>query len=146
MALCPVCNTELQHNESSCPSCGFHLMDATEQIEPIKIEGLNKPVNTSGNRKYELRIVRGPSTGIEIALHKGTSSIGRDPRCDVFLNDMTVSRNHAFIEATPDGCIIRDNGSVNGVWVNNRMAEVCSLKAGDLIQIGTFCLLYNERS
>lgn len=145
MALCPVCNSELQDTLSSCPSCGFHLAGTTKEIDPIKVEEVAQPNTEPAHHKYELRVVRGPSTGIEIALHNGESSIGRDPRCDVFLNDMTVSRNHASIEVTPQGCIIRDRGSVNGVWVNNRVVEACSLKAGDLIQIGTFCLLYHER-
>ena len=73
-------------------------------------------------------------------------SVGRDPRCDVFLNDMTVSRLHAEIEVKPDGCVLRDNNSFNGVWVNDRTVETCLLKPGDLIQIGAFCLMYRERS
>ena len=72
-------------------------------------------------------------------------SVGRDPQCDIFLNDMTVSREHAEIEVTGEGCVIRDKNSFNGVWVNDRAVEACALKPGDVIQIGAFCLIYRER-
>ena len=86
-----------------------------------------------------------PQTGIDIELKKGDLSVGRDPQCDIFLNDMTVSREHAIIEVRNDACIIKDLNSYNGVWVNDRMVETCALKSGDLLQIGAFCLLFRER-
>ena len=81
----------------------------------------------------------------DIELKKGDLSVGRDPQCDIFLNDMTVSREHAIIEVRNDACIIKDLNSYNGVWVNDRMVETCALKSGDLLQIGAFCLLFRER-
>ena len=95
-------------------------------------------------RRHEFRVVRGPQTGVDIELGEGTLSLGRDPRCDVFLNDTTVSRRHATIEIGDAGCVLRDNNSFNGVWVNDRSVETCLLKSGDIIQIGAFCLLYRE--
>lgn len=144
MPTCPVCNQELAEGDGSCPSCGFHVLGATEEFSPIGAPATPtatiKPVRL--NRK--LRIVRGPQTGIDLAIKDGVMTVGRDPHCDIFLNDMTVSRSHAEIEVGPKGCIIRDKGSVNGVWVNDRMIEACSLKPGDLLQIGAFCLSYSE--
>ena len=62
----------------------------------------------------------------------------------IFLNDMTVSRMHATIEQE-NGCyVIRDANSFNGVWVNNDSVEARALRPGDFIQIGTFCMQYEE--
>ena len=78
------------------------------------------------------------------ALGSEPVTIGRSPQCAIFLNDMTVSRMHATIEPE-DGCyVIRDANSFNGVWVNNENVEARTLRPGDFIQIGTFCLQYEE--
>ena len=141
---CPICNSELSNDDSKCPACGFHVLGSTESFTPIEF-GVKDLRKESKNQRHDLRVVRGPQTGIDIELHEGVSSIGRDPRCDIFLNDMTVSRQHAEIEVGSKGCILRDLKSFNGVWVNDRAEETCLLKSGDLIQIGAFCLVYRER-
>ena len=45
-----------------------------------------------------LTIVKGPQTGQTFELNLPQISLGRDPKSSVFLNDMTVSRNHATID------------------------------------------------
>lgn len=148
MSVCPICNNELTEGARACPVCGYHVLDSTQSFTPVKMNGEDVVVEplAPANQHFDLKVVRGPQTGIEISLHEGTMTLGRDPRCDVFLNDMTVSRVHAEIEVKGDGCILRDNNSFNGVWVNDRSVETCLLKSGDLIQIGAFCLLYRERA
>ena len=69
-------------------------------------------------------------------------TVGRSPQCDIFLNDMTVSRMHATIERTPAGFRISDADSFNGLWVNNLNVKDADLRDGDIVQIGTFCLMY----
>lgn len=145
---CPICNGELGDGTRTCPTCGYHVLDSTQSFKPVKVDGaeVSQELPQGTGQRYDLKVVRGPQTGIDIALREGTMSLGRDPRCDIFLNDMTVSRNHAELEVGADGCILRDNSSFNGVWVNDRAIEACLLKSGDLIQIGAFCLLYRARS
>jgi hypothetical protein len=62
--------------------------------------------------------------------------IGRDPGCDVVINDTKCSRRHAVAEDGPDGLAIRDSGSANGVYVNNQRVERMLLKPGDTIRLG----------
>ena len=144
---CPICNEELADGSRTCPVCGYHVLDSTQSFTPVKIDDAAIPDTAPAcTQHYELRVVRGPQTGVDIPLSEGTQTIGRDPRCDIFLNDMTVSRDHAVIEIGPSGCVLRDNSSFNGVWVNDRSIDACLLKSGDLIQIGAFCLAYRERS
>lgn len=145
---CPICNGELGEGVRTCPVCGYHVLDSTQSFQPVKVDGadVDAGLPEAAGKHYELKVVRGPQTGVDITLREGTMSVGRDPRCDIFLNDMTVSRNHAEIEVGNSGCVLRDNSSFNGVWVNDRAVETCLLKSGDLIQIGAFCLLYRARS
>lgn len=141
---CPICNNEFADGVAVCESCGYRLTGSTQSFTPVKMT-LDANETGSPARRFDLRVVRGPQTGIDIDLREGALSVGRDPQCDVFLNDMTVSRVHATIEVDEKGCVIRDENSFNGVWVNDRAIEACSLRPGDVIQIGAFCLIYRER-
>jgi hypothetical protein len=62
--------------------------------------------------------------------------LGRDPACDVVLNDSKCSRRHAVMEDGPFGVAVRDEGSANGIYVNGRRVEKASLKAGDTLRLG----------
>jgi pSer/pThr/pTyr-binding forkhead associated (FHA) protein len=62
--------------------------------------------------------------------------IGRDPGCDVVINDRQVSRYHARIERNLDGVQVEDLGSKNGTFVNGlRIEEPAALHDNDMLQI-----------
>lgn len=145
-SICPVCGNAVEPDESICPACGFKLLGSTQKFAPVSFEGKppiaqEKPVGHAA-----LRVVKGPQTGVVFTLDgSGPLSVGRSPQCDIFLNDMTVSRLHATIARTDEGCAVSDEHSFNGVWVNNENVEATRmLVPGDIIQIGAFCLLYQE--
>lgn len=54
-----------------------------------------------------------------VYLLDGVASIGRDSDNEVILNDQTVSGHHAIITNTGSAWYIADNGSRNGVEMNN---------------------------
>ncbi len=64
--------------------------------------------------------------------------IGRDEHCDVPIDDVRASRNHAFVETRPDGSVaIADLGSTNGTYVDGRrITEATPLRGGEEIRIG----------
>ena len=62
-----------------------------------------------------------------------------------YIDDVTVSRNHASIEIINEDVKIYDNNSTNGVYVNNDLIENHSnIKSGDKLQIGKFQLLFTK--
>lgn len=73
-------------------------------------------------------------------LEDGGNLLGRDPRCDVWLDASRVSREHARItvESGAPRVLIEDVGSTNGTIVN-RTAIVAptALGDGDVIEIGS---------
>ena len=91
----------------------------------------------------ELTIVRGPSTGERFVLDIPEVTIGRDPNCEVFLNDRTVSRRHAHLSIQGGRAIIEDLGSLNGTWVDAAIVSSSELFNGSTIQIGTFKMIFN---
>ena len=86
----------------------------------------------------------GRQEGVVYELQGDREVVGRSPKCEIFLNDMTVSRSHATLERVGDGWSIQDDGSFNGVWVNNANIDHVMLHDGDIIQIGCFVLKYAQ--
>lgn len=63
-------------------------------------------------------------------------TIGRLPGLSLVLTDENVSRNHAVIELTPTGWLVRDLGSTNGTSVNGNKIQESPLNDGDAIVFG----------
>ena len=89
-----------------------------------------------------LVIVKGPDAGERFVLDRPKIAIGRDPDAVIFLNDVTVSREHAVV--TVDGATVSivDRGSLNGIYVNDAIVEQAELADGDHVQIGRFVLVF----
>jgi len=84
--------------------------------------------------RFEVQYPHGEPHEVEL---QGTVAIlGRDPSCDLVLNDSKCSRRHAVLEAGPQGIAIRDTGSANGVFVNGRKVERSPLAEGDVVRLG----------
>jgi pSer/pThr/pTyr-binding forkhead associated (FHA) protein len=76
---------------------------------------------------------------------EGTTLIGRSPECQIFLDDVTVSRRHAELERGGETITIRDLGSLNGTYVNRRRIESAVLQDDDEVQIGKYRLTFLQR-
>jgi FHA domain-containing protein/uncharacterized protein DUF1707 len=64
-------------------------------------------------------------------------SIGRDPRCDLAIGDMTVSRVHARLDRTLDGWLLTDLSSTNGTRLNGWLVRGrVAVRAGDIVRFG----------
>lgn len=144
--VCPVCGGAVASTDDVCPQCGFKLAGSTQEFEPISLDGEGVDVRKPAKKAQSatLTIVRGPQLGTVYTLDDKEQTIGRDPSCDIFLNDMTVSREHAIVAPKQGKFCIRDCSSYNGIWINNENVEEAALATDDIIQIGTFCLLYEE--
>lgn len=69
-------------------------------------------------------------------LSKDRFIIGRDVKCDILINDESISRQHAEIMKTERGYRITDMNSKNGVFVNNQRINQHFLQDSDRIMIG----------
>lgn len=71
---------------------------------------------------------------------KGPSmTIGRDPQCDLHLDNKALSRRHAQIEKRGAAIWVRDLNSANGTFVNgNRIEEPLALNGGDVVEVGRY--------
>jgi hypothetical protein len=68
---------------------------------------------------------------------EGFYTIGRDSRCDLAIDHMTVSRIHARLERTEAGWTLKDLSSTNGTRVNGwRVRGQVPVRAGDVVRFG----------
>jgi pSer/pThr/pTyr-binding forkhead associated (FHA) protein len=108
----------------------MHQVDIDELVEQ---HGAALVIRSGGGR-----------AGESFPLEEDKVSIGRTPEAGVFLDDVTVSRNHALLVRRRDGLYIDDLGSLNGTYVNRHRIESHALADGDEIQIGKYKLSYLE--
>ena len=74
----------------------------------------------------------------------GRTRIGRSPDCEIFLDDVTVSRNHAVLVERDGAYYVEDQGSLNGTFVNRRRIDSARLQNGDELQVGKYRLTFVE--
>ena len=148
---CPECGFQNPESANYCARCGALLVkeqpsDATQTFSPEELEdtGAFDEVSLQGPA---LVVRAGGGRSGEIFRPAGeTTMIGRSPECDVFLDDVTVSRKHALLVRGSDGAYtIEDQGSLNGTFVNKRRIDSSRLENGDELQIGKYRLTFLEQ-
>lgn len=88
-----------------------------------------------------LVVRQGPEIGTRYSLEGDRVSVGRVPDNDIQLDDFTVSRQHAVFVQQGGAWLVRDLGSLNGTYVNNRRVDESVVEHGDALQIGRFHLV-----
>ena len=148
---CTNCGTTVPDHANYCPSCGSRIVrpepGGQHTTAAIDLSGLDQrehledlPSLSPGTGM--LVVVRGPSSGARFLLDHDLVTIGRHPDADLFLDDVTVSRNHAEIHRTEDGLVLHDLGSLNGTYVSGTRVDEHRLVSGDEVQVGRFKLVY----
>ncbi|MBC7373678.1 MAG: FHA domain-containing protein [Frankiales bacterium] len=89
-----------------------------------------------------LVVKRGPNAGSRFLLDAETTTAGRHPDSDIFLDDVTVSRRHAESAHEAGGFVVRDVGSLNGTYLNRERIDAAGLAGGDEVQIGKYRLVF----
>ena len=94
--------------------------------------------------KYILSLLNDYVKSSSWMLTNGIHKIGRLAHKEIILDDITVSRNHAFISVDDETIIISDENSTNGIFVNGEMTDESVLLSGYRIQIGKFNLIITK--
>ena len=139
---CPACGGAVAHGDERCAACGAELEGTTQSfaaVDEVREDGYPLDVATD----VPVLVVRkGAEVGERFYLEGDEITIGRDPACDIFLNDVTVSRGHARLKIGGGEVTVTDDGSLNGTYVNNVLVDSAVLKTGDALQIGMFQMVF----
>jgi FHA domain/zinc-ribbon domain len=87
----------------------------------------------------------GGRSGESFPLEGDRMTVGRRPDSYVFLDDVTVSRDHALVVRRGSDYFLDDCGSLNGTYVNRGRIESHRLADGDELQIGKYKLAFLSR-
>jgi predicted component of type VI protein secretion system len=74
------------------------------------------------------------------------TTIGRDPSCDVVIDNAGISRLHASIDAVGDSFVVRDCESNNGITLNGDPCREQRLVHGDIIGLNKFLLRFSNHA
>jgi FHA domain/zinc-ribbon domain len=134
---CARCGALLEHEPSDAEKTLSYTPEALAEESTDGVEGVEGPalvVRSGGGRSGEVFQLQGEST-----------TVGRSPDCDIFLDDVTVSRRHAVITDQGGRFVIEDLGSLNGTFLNRQRIEQAPLTDDDEVQIGKYRLVFLAR-
>ncbi len=104
---CSQCGDELPSDAHFCPNCGLPVIETghtdTTAAIPVDVDPVvpaDLPSSMPGVAM--LVVVRGPAPGTRFLLDRDVTTIGRHPDANLFLDDVTVSRNHVEIRREGD--------------------------------------------
>ncbi len=101
------------------------------------------PLNLPPVRRLaSLRVIRGVDMKAYLEIGERKVYLGRRDQNDFILTDLNVSRLHASIEYERHRHVIRDAGSLNGLFVNGTLTSDACLLPGDEIGLGNTLLRY----
>jgi len=151
---CPECGFANVDGANYCQRCGAFLTGSepapgattatyrvgeTGEIEELELEdvvarGAALVIRAGGGR-----------AGESFPLAGDRLTVGRRPESDIFLDDVTVSRDHAILVRRGEDYYLDDCGSLNGTYVNRHRIESHRLGDGDELQVGKYKLAYLHR-
>lgn len=159
MLVCPACGHQSAEGARFCSQCGTALTaggvpnettatmaiggaptEAEDQLQLSDADAAAVGALPSGSAL--LIVQRGPGAGSRYLLDKPLVTAGRHPESDIFLDDVTVSRQHVEFSREGDTWRVRDVGSLNGTYVNRDRQDDALLHNGDEVRIGKFRLVF----
>jgi FHA domain len=135
---CAKCGAFIGQPEADEPTTATYRVGETGEIEPVEIDEV-----TAAGAALVIR-AGGGRVGETFALTGDRLSIGRRPESEIFLDDVTVSRDHALLVRRSNDYYLDDSGSLNGTYVNRQRVDSHKLEDGDELQIGKYKLTYLE--
>jgi hypothetical protein len=148
---CSECGFQNPESANYCARCGAALVaeqavDSTQTFSATEIEDTGVGLEELGIDGPALMVRAGGGRAGEIFKPAGERTlIGRSPECDIFLDDVTVSRKHAVLIQEGGAFRVEDQGSLNGTFVNKRRIESAAIVGGDELQIGKYRLTFLAR-
>jgi pSer/pThr/pTyr-binding forkhead associated (FHA) protein len=153
---CPECGFVVTDGANYCQKCGAFLGTGEQTRDDVTTAtyviddqtGELKPVDVgdvaAGGGALVIRS-GGGRVGQSFPLSGERVTIGRSPDADVFLDDVTVSRDHAVLVHRGGAWFLDDSGSLNGTYVNRSRIDSHRLEDGDELQVGKYKLTYLAR-
>lgn len=82
----------------------------------------------------------------DVPLKEGRHTLGRSKKCEIFIPDSNLSREHCCFVVAADGCVLEDLGSMNGTQVNGKKIDKRqALSPGDAVRVGSVLVHFESK-
>jgi hypothetical protein len=145
---CQECGFQNPESANYCSRCGALLSKGEPAVETTQTFS---PEEVGDHLEHEDFGLEGPALVVRAGGGRAGESfkptgertrIGRSPDCEIFLDDVTVSRNHAVLVQENGKFHVEDQGSLNGTFVNRKRIDNAPLTEGDELQIGKYRMTF----
>jgi hypothetical protein len=136
---CQKCGALLDVEGAGDPTTATYRVGETGDFIPVNIS------EVAANAAALVIRAGGGRAGESFAVDGARMTIGRRPDSAVFLDDVTVSRDHALLVHRGSDWYIDDCGSLNGTYVNRERIDSQRLADGDELQVGKYKLTFRAR-
>jgi hypothetical protein len=148
---CSQCGEQLDKTWDACPHCAqaaaaqaaANVPKAPMKTQAIAIGGGGGGGGAGANPFSGMQMIgwivplQGPQRGELFTLGSQTV-VGKDPGCTLVLQDSFMSSRHAEIKVEAGSWILKDMGSTNGTYVNDKRVDKQELVDNDFIKFGQF--------
>ncbi len=145
---CQQCGHTASQEARYCSYCGELLVatssESTKMMAAVPAADEAIPADELDSPALErddivLIIHKGGGDKSIIRLDQEITTAGRHPQCDIFLDDISVSRHHLRFVREGEQLMLEDLGSMNGTYLNrDRIDGPRRLQDGDQIHIGKY--------
>ncbi|HEY1775190.1 MAG TPA: FHA domain-containing protein [Solirubrobacteraceae bacterium] len=136
---CQKCGALLERDAGGDPTTATYRIGETGDFIPVDVG------EVAANAAALIIRAGGGRAGESFAVEGERMTIGRRPDSAVFLDDVTVSRDHALLVHRGSDWYIDDCGSLNGTYVNRERIDSRRLSDGDELQVGKYKLTFRTR-
>jgi two-component system cell cycle response regulator len=116
---------------------------STSASQTVLTEVASARTPAPGSDSGCLIVIYGQEMGRRVRVTTEPLVIGRSPKCDIQVDQESVSRNHCRIRFEGGEFLVRDMGSTNGTYVNDDLVqEDGRLRHGDQLKVGRTILKF----
>ena len=114
----------------------------TNPSKTVLTEAQPPRVERTGEANGCLIVIYGEDIGRRIQVGTEPMLIGRAAKCEVMIDQESVSRNHCRLRFDGRNFLVRDLGSTNGTYVNDDLIDETRLRHGDQLKVGRTILKF----
>lgn len=145
--VCPQCQHPNPRSNRFCAGCGYNLGALQQMAQPAAPAAAAQPPAVGGSAVRPMTLVALRADGSEAGRYAmpdtAIVTVGRDTG-SIFAGDSYLSPRHAVITRRANEVLVKDAGSLNGVYLKLRPQEPWPLEFGDVFRIGQEIIRFEE--